>query len=378
MKSLSEWKGWIQSLGKELVGAGPLHRRRLSNIDIRISVSGVRGKSTAVRWLHEILHNRGYDTYAKVTGIEPVSIYNGTEYPIERPEKVRLYENERELKEFDSTDAAIFENQGIRGYTTRLFNRSFVDPHVVFFTNVREDHLDTLGRTRVGIARSLARSIPAGTPVVSGEQDRTIRRYLEAELGRRDAEITHVDIPPEHRTIPGAELAYGLNPVLRAVDEPELDEPEINSFLERLRVTWIHVPEGRVYNAAAVNDPQSTELVRRQLVTDTDDVIQPFLYLREDRQGRTAAFLRYLESLAEKDLIEQARIIGQDAQLFKRRASFPVLIHDEADESPAEVLDDALADGWPVIIMGNTVPEFMKEMAAVIEDRNRETETDTA
>ncbi len=67
--------------------------------------------------------------------------------------------------------------------------------------------------------------------------------------------------------------------------------------------------------------------------------------------------------------VEQARVIGRDAQLFGRHASFPVVTHDEGSETPAEVLDAALIDGWPVIVMGNTVPEFMQGLAATIENR---------
>ncbi len=80
------------------MGAGPTHRYRLSEMDIRVVISGVRGKSTATTWLHDILHRRGNDTYSKVTGNEPVSIYNGERHEIERSELVRLYENERELR----------------------------------------------------------------------------------------------------------------------------------------------------------------------------------------------------------------------------------------------------------------------------------------
>lgn len=371
--SLLEWGRRILDSGREFVGSGPLHRRRLSDIDIRISVSGVRGKSTAVRWLQEVFYDREYDTYAKVTGVEPLSIHNGTEREIDRPAKVRLYENERQLREVGPVDVAVLENQGIRGYTTRLVNEAFVRPHVIFLTNVREDHLDTLGRNRANIARSLARSVPAGTHVVCGEQDRTIVDYLEAELDRRDATITRVQVPADHEDIPGAEIVYGINPVLRAVDEPPVSDARLEASLDRMRVAWTRLPGGRVYDAAAVNDPQSTELVRRQLATDGEDVIQPLLYLREDRRGRTAAFLRYLESLAEQGVVEQARVIGRDAQLFGRRASFPVVTHDEEAETPTEVLDAALTDGWPVIVMGNTVPEFMQGLAATIENRAVET-----
>lgn len=357
----------IRSIVGEFAGSGPLHRRRLSNIGIRISVSGVRGKSTAVRWLHEVLHGRGYDTYAKVTGVRPLSIYNGTEHEIDRPAKVRLYENERQLRRFAPVDAAVVENQGIREYTTRLVNAQFVRPHVVFLTNVREDHLDTLGRTRIQIAQSLARSVPAGTHVVSGEQDDRIRNYLEAELDRRDATVTHVQLPEESADLPGAELVYGLNPVLETVGEEPLTETEIASLRNRLEIEWTHVPEGRVYNAAPANDVQSTELIRRYLTADPTSVVQPLLYLRTDRRGRTAAFVRYFQTLYDIGAIEQARVIGREADLFKRRVSVPVVTHEEDTEDPRAVLDDALEDGWPVVLMGNTVSEFMRELTASIE-----------
>jgi len=87
------------------------------------------------------------------------------------------------------------------------------------------------------------------------------------------------------------------------------------------------------------------------------------LYLRADRRGRTASFLEYLELLATHDRIEQARVVGQDAGLFARHASFPVVTHDEETEAPGEVLAAALEDGWPVLVMGNTVSEFMQDLS---------------
>lgn len=372
---VSRWTAQLLDIAKEFAGSGPIHRRRLSDIDIRISVSGVRGKSTAVRWLHEILYERGYDTYAKVTGINPISIYNGSEYEIERSIRVRLYENERQFRQFDPVDAAIVENQGIRQYTTRLVNEQFVRPQVVFITNIREDHLDTLGENRLKIARSLARSIPGGTHVICGEQNETLRDYFDEELGRRDGTLSYVHVPAEHRTIPGAELIYGMSPVLQAVGEEPIDDAKREAFLERMNHSWVDLPNGRVFNAAAINDIQSIELVRRYLVDDSETPIQPLLYLRSDRRGRTVSFLRYLESLADRDLVKQVRVVGQDTELFALHATFPVVIHDES-ESPAAVLDDALADDWPLILMGNTVAEFMQDLAEIIANREREATTE--
>ena len=356
-------------LVRQLFAGGPIHRRWLADVDVRISVTGVRGKSTATRWLHDVFYDRGYDTYAKITGVEPISVYNDTVHDIERGPTARLYENERELRRFGNVDAAIVENQGLREYTMRLVNEQFVRPDVVFLTNAREDHLDTLGGDRLDVARSLARSIPSGAQVISGEHDPTIRRYLDAELNRRDATVTHLEIPAEHRTLPGAEIVYGLNPILRAVDEQPLNEATIESYLRQMDVYWTHLQNGRVFNAAAANDAQSTELIRRRLLRRGEETIQPLLYLRDDRRGRTATFFRYLESLADQGAIEQARIVGGGAELIARRASFPVVVHDEDAEDPGRVLEAAVSDGWPVMLMGNTVSAFMRGMADAIDRR---------
>lgn len=367
--TLRQYGTRLKTIVEQALGAGPAHRRRLADTDIRIAVSGARGKSTTVRWLHDVFHERGYDTYAKVTGTAPRSIYNGTEHEIPRPSQVRLYENEREFGKYDPDDVAIFENQGIREYTTRLVNQQFVRPDVVFLTNVREDHLGTLGTERYTIARSLARAVPRGTHVVSGEQDPTVRRYLAAELQRRDASVTHVELPSALQTFPGAECVYGINDVLQWFDEPPLDQARIDTYLETFDVSWRRLDSGRLFNAADANDVQSTELIRRTLLDDETTAVEPVLFLRWDRRGRTASFLHYLDRLADTGDIEQAHVLGANRRTFARRASVPVVTHDHERTDPSAVLDEALASDRPVLVMGNTVHPFMQSLQEEIEAR---------
>jgi len=359
----------LRGVLSELLGAGPLHRSRLQEVDTRIAVSGVRGKSTTVRWLHDVFHGRGYDTYAKVTGTNPISIHNGVEHEIHRGQQVRLYENEREIDKYAPRDVAIVENQGIRAYTTRLVNEQFVRPDVVFLTNVREDHLGTLGDERVTVARALARAVPEGTQVVNGEQDPTIRRYLEAELDRRNAAVSHVTVPDRYRSIPGIECVYGIDLLLELLEEPPLTATQLRAMREELRVSWRQLPDGRVFDAADVNDVQSTELVRRALVEEGETVVEPVLFLRPDRRGRTASFRRYLERLFDDGAIRQVHAIGPDAPVLARRARVPTRTYDVDESDPSEVLDAVLAAGRPVLLMGNTVHEFMEAIQAEIESR---------
>mgnify|MGYP006276509621 FL=1 len=350
------------------LGRGPAHESRLANTERTVVVSGTRGKSAATRWLYEILYSREADVLAKITGNRPLVLYDGETHPIERSRRVTLYENERELRRFAPVDTLVLENQAIGEYTTRLVHERFADPDVIFLTNVRRDHLDRLGRDPLEIARAFGRTIPEDTTLVVGEQRDEILSVLEEEVVAERVSVRRVTVPERADDVPGAETIYGLNEVLEAVGEAPLSERRLAAYVDEMRVDWTVLPGGRVYNAASVNDVDSTEIIRQALATPETETIQPFVYLRADRRARTVSFIDYLDGLYDEGVFELARAVGPHAELFARHASFPVATHDES-ESPARVLDAALDPGWPVFIVGNTVAEFMRELDAEIESR---------
>lgn len=367
---------------RELVGTGRLsvpdslawlrrgraHRRRLAEIDTTVVVSGTRGKSSLTRFLHDAFVRRDHDTLAKLTGNHPETLRNGGGRPVDRGERVTLYENERELRERGVPETLLLENQGITDYTTRVFNETFAAADVVAITNVRRDHLGTLGDNRQTIARSLCRSVPAGAHVVNAEPDPALRRYMAAELERRGATVTGVDVPAAHDAIPGSEVVYAVDAVLRAVGEAPLTPMMRESMLEDFRVEWSRLEGGgRIFNAAAVNDVESTEIVRRRL--QGEERIEPFVHLRADRRARTISFVEYLSSLAGRRVFEQVHVAGGHADLFARETPFPVVVHDKSVASPAALLDSLLSSGRPVFVAGNTVAPFMREFCAEIERR---------
>lgn len=360
-----------------LVTRSNRHSDRLSEVPVRVSVSGTRGKSTLTRWLHNELLAREYDTYAKLTGDEPLSIFNGREWVVPRGDQVTLYENEREIERFFPMDAIVLENQGITPYTTRLVNTRYLDPTLVVLTNVREDHLDTLGGNRERVARALSRSIPDGAHVICGEQADSVRNYIAEELDQRDATVTFVDVPTEYEHIPGAELVFCLDEALRHTTDTALASDRASEYLDSLRVEWTRLPDGIVFDAASVNDIQSTEAVRRSLVGSTEQVIQPLVYLRRDRPGRTSSYIRYANLLYERGLIEQVRVVDSHGEAFAARTKAPVTHHPHTAD-PEQVLQSALDDGWPLILMGNATPEFMEELRGVIEDRRTKFPDETA
>ena len=381
-----EWRGGLRSIevGKpsltgiiKEVTRGFRHRKALRRLDIRIAVAGSRGKTSTTRRLDDVFNRRGYDTLTKITGNHPTLIHNGEVHPIERlGPQTTLYENisvigefAPELDAYAADDIGIFENQGITEYTTRLINQQLINPDIVVLTNVRQDHNDTLGKTRTNIARSFARSISAGTHVVSGEQNPVLHDYMQEEIERRGGTIEQVEIPDRHEGMIGAETAHAIDAVLAFLDESPLPEGELEAFLDAIQPEWTRLPNGRIFNAAQVNDVESTEMVRQALVPD--EKILPFVYLRRDRRGRTASFAEYVDLLYEQGHIDSAHVGGANTRAFAENTELPVTRHDRGTDAET-VLTDLLAEGKPVVIMGNTVDEFMREFEEAVSTQEQE------
>ena len=108
------------------------------------------------------------------------------------------------------------------------------------------------------------------------------------------------------------------------------------------------------------------EAIRRSLTGE--NYILPCVYLRADRRSRTASFANYLNTLADRDLIRRARVGGAFTDVFASNVDVPVTTHGR-DENAGEVLEEMLAEDYPVMLMGNTVDDFMRDMEAEISER---------
>lgn len=367
----------IPDILRRTVLRGRGHFERVEQTPARVTVTGVRGKSTVVRWLNETLVDRGYETYAKVTGDHAVSYHNLEKTTIDRDGVTRLYENAAEFAAHHPVDAAIVENQGIREYTTRLANELF-DPQVVILLNVRRDHQSTLGDDLDDIARVFSRTVPENATVISGDRNDAINAYLRAEFQKTGTEFRVAD--PEGAESPladvfGARSALVVSEALRELGFDPLSPRQIQDYVTALHREWGWRRldgGGLVANGAMMNDIESTELLRQFLVDRLDDTtVTPFVYTRRDRAGRTAAFVQYLNWLHRNDLVGRIHAAGTQDRLLQRRVDAEVVRHGES-EAPSAVLDATLDDGHPVYMMGNTVAEFMRDLTDEIDRRTIE------
>ena len=368
----------VRSALRRTILRGRDHFERVEQTPYRVTVTGVRGKSTVVRWLNEGFVDRGHETYAKVTGNHPLSFHNRDSDEIEREGMTRLYENAREFETYGPVDAAVVENQGIREYTTRLANE-FFDPHVVVLANVRRDHQSTLGEHIEDIARVFTRVMPEETVVVSGDRNDAINDYLRREFSRTGHEF-RVAAPEEAARTPfadvlGARTAFVVDETLRTLGMDPLDPGQIQAHIDELHRAWGWQRldgGGLVANGASLNDIESTELLRQFLVERLEDTtVTPFVYTRRDRAGRTAAFVHYLDWLAENDQLTRVHAAGTHRSLLARRVDAEVVQHDESERAGA-ILDATLEPDRPVYLVGNTVATFMRELTDEIDRRSIE------
>ncbi|MBM3200486.1 hypothetical protein FJZ53_06110 [Candidatus Woesearchaeota archaeon] len=132
--------------------------------DLKITVSGTRGKSTVVRELHKIFHSNGYDTLSRETGLFPMAYYNDREIFLKRESSLplnRLLEAKILLEMFSNQkkEVLIFENNAIRGSYMMGFN-DFIHPDIVIIVTVTPDHVLDQGSTMEETITTFTDSIP--------------------------------------------------------------------------------------------------------------------------------------------------------------------------------------------------------------------------
>lgn len=360
------------SLPSRFRGRGEGYRRMLDAVKVRVSVSGIRGKSGLTMLLEKAFRERGYATYAKQTGTDPVSYKDGVAHPIDRRgKKVKLDETMWEMKRFSPYDVAIVENQAITEYTMRVFNRCLVRPHFLVFTNIRRDHQGDIARTLPGLARSFGASANRGSTVVSGEQRPELNDILRHHAEAQGASFVDVSVADEEY-VPGIESVAIVDKVLELATGEGLSGAAFEERLTGLRRHFRWWPSSRPgirwFHGGEINDIDSTAAIRRYLARDEPGPVTYVAYFRADRRDRTASFVGYLQEALGTGDADRAYVAGPGAGLVARRLSScggPVTLLPDDPHRVPEFVDRVAreSEGGRVMTIVNAVPPFPKAFA---------------
>jgi len=151
------------------------HIERIKSVKIRIHVNGTRGKSSLTRLIAAALRQAGIRTIAKSTGTIASIIYpDGSEKVIiRRSEKGNVLEHMLLFQESANcgAEAVVAECNALQPNLQRIAEEKLMSSTIGVISNVRPDHLDTMGPTIQDVADALALSIPHNATLVTTNEE---------------------------------------------------------------------------------------------------------------------------------------------------------------------------------------------------------------
>jgi len=182
---VSYWRGAVRG-----------HHRRLDQLDVRIHVNGIRGKSSVTRLVAAVLREGGFVTVAKTTGSAARVIGpDGVETPIVRRGAPTINEQIDVVATHvtSEVDALVIECMAVRPLYQQYSQDFMVRSDITIITNVREDHQEEMGETLEEIADSLSVTIPRGGLLITSEDREHLRERLGRHAEDRGARLVHAD-----------------------------------------------------------------------------------------------------------------------------------------------------------------------------------------
>lgn len=150
------------------------HHFHINQLRVRIHVNGTRGKSSVTRLIAGGLKGGGYKVFAKTTGTKARMIYvNNEEVAVLRVGKPNIIEQVRIVAKAAHQGAEYFvtECMGVQPHLQILLERQFIKSHLGVITNVRADHLDSMGPGLEDVALALSGTIPRNGHVFTAENE---------------------------------------------------------------------------------------------------------------------------------------------------------------------------------------------------------------
>lgn len=183
-----------------LISAGIYEKKvihdSVKKVDLRINVNGIRGKSTATRFITAILEDAGYQVVGKTTGTSARMILwnQEEEIPIKRrPVGPNISEQVKVLKKAAdlNANALVCECMAVNPEYQVVYQHEIVHANIVVITNVVEDHLDLMGPTTDQISWAFAATIPYNGILVITEGP--YAEYFREEAAKRNTRVVCVD-----------------------------------------------------------------------------------------------------------------------------------------------------------------------------------------
>jgi poly-gamma-glutamate synthase PgsB/CapB len=174
------------------VQAARQHEKNIkSQFKHRVHVNGIRGKSSVTRLISGAMREAGIRTVGKTTGTNArIMVSHTIDWPVERKE-ANISEQRKLIRRYLGTKykAIVFECMAVNPLYQKYLEDKIMFSTICVITNVREDHIDQMGRTLPEIARSLSATIPRNGHLVTAEKDREILEVFQQACNEKGATL---------------------------------------------------------------------------------------------------------------------------------------------------------------------------------------------
>ena len=296
-----------------LILAGISEKKRIAKsiarIPLRINVNGIRGKSTATRFITAILEEAGYKVVGKTTGTSARMLVWGEDEEIEikrRPVGPNIGEQVAVLEKTATmgAEALVCECMAVNPEYQDIYQNKIIQANIVVITNVVEDHLDEMGPTTEQIAWAFAKTIPYNGILVITEGP--YADYFREEAEKRNSQV--ICMEPELvddellEKFPyivfknncaigyGVAKALGISP--QVARNAMLNAHPDPGIAQVVKVNWKN-EDCWLVNAFAANEPTSSLEIWHDIENAELSDKSPVLILccRDDRVDRTHQFI---------------------------------------------------------------------------------------
>jgi gamma-polyglutamate synthase len=167
-------------------------RANQHQIQWRVHVNGIRGKSSVTRYVAAVFRTAGYHTFGKTTGTAARVIRpNGQDYDFGRKGYANVNEQVKILTDFSrqKAQAVVMECMAVNPVYAKWLEEKVMFSQIGIITNVRLDHTDYMGETLEEIAESLSNTIPRDGILITSETNPKLLKILDKNARKKNSAL---------------------------------------------------------------------------------------------------------------------------------------------------------------------------------------------
>ena len=299
--------------------------KNVKKFKIRVHVNGTRGKSTVVRYIASLLRQDGIKTFSKITGVVPSYFIDDTQ-----PQIIKRRGGARVTEQFKMISTAsdyeskglVLECMSINPELQKLESR-VLKPHYYIITNIREDHLEDMGKTADEWVESICSAIPCNCVVITTETVHLnkIIEYAE-KANSRVINAKKYELPEEVKNIEGL-VEDNLRITIALANELKIDPSKflqnIPQFEEEVQEKSVLVNNYNVkfHNGFAINDVPSAEVFINEIKNkmQPDEKLVVLFNSRADRPLRSLRFAEMINNIK----VDRCILAGDNKQFTLKK-----------------------------------------------------------